>query len=58
MYKGVLWTYLSARLRQVCYGCQVTVLNSVNAGLPFLPADDKVSVSEEVRLKTRVLDLR
>ncbi|CAK0735244.1 hypothetical protein CVIRNUC_000549 [Coccomyxa viridis] len=37
---------------------QVTVLNTVTAGLPFLPADEKVSVSEEVRLKTRVLDLR
>ena len=42
----------------MCYACQVTVLNTVTAGLPFLPADEKVSVSEEVRLKTRVLDLR
>ena len=37
---------------------QVTILNTVNTRLPFLPADEKMDVKEEVRLKTRVLDLR
>lgn len=37
---------------------QVTVVNTVNTRLPFLPADEAVEVSEEVRLRTRILDLR
>jgi aspartyl-tRNA synthetase len=37
---------------------QVTVLNAVATKLPFLPADEDTVVSEEVRLRTRVLDLR
>ncbi len=36
----------------------VTILNAVNSKLPFLPAEDSVQLSEEVRLKHRVLDLR
>ena len=36
----------------------MTILNTVNTRLPFLPADEKMDVKEEVRLKTRVLDLR
>lgn len=41
-------------------GCagQVTVLNAVATKLPFLPADEDTVISEEVRLRTRVLDLR
>ena len=37
---------------------QVTVLNAVSAPLPFLPADAETRVSEEVRLRHRILDLR
>ena len=37
---------------------QVTVLNAVATKLPFLPADEDAVISEEVRLRTRVLDLR
>ena len=37
---------------------QVTVVNTVNSRLPFLPADEEVEVKEEVRLRTRILDLR
>lgn len=37
---------------------QVTVLNAVSAPLPFLPADADTRVSEEVRLRHRILDLR
>jgi aspartyl-tRNA synthetase len=36
----------------------VTVLNAVSAALPFLPADADARVSEEVRLRHRILDLR
>lgn len=36
----------------------VTVLNSINVKLPFLPSEDGAQLSEEVRLKHRVLDLR
>lgn len=36
----------------------VTILNVVTSKLPFLPAEDSTQVSEEVRLKHRVLDLR
>lgn len=36
----------------------VTVLNPVTARLPFLPSDDNAQLSEEVRLRHRVLDLR
>ncbi|CAL8467107.1 g6643 [Coccomyxa elongata] len=37
---------------------QVTILNTVNIKLPFLPADEELDVKEEVRLRSRVLDLR
>ena len=36
----------------------VTILNAVGSNLPFLPAEDNLQLSEEVRLKHRVLDLR
>jgi len=36
----------------------VTILNAVSSKLPFLPAEDSIQLSEEVRLKHRVLDLR
>lgn len=36
----------------------VTVVNTVSSKLPFLPAEDNLQLSEEVRLKHRVLDLR
>lgn len=36
----------------------VTVLNSINTKLPFLPSDDGAQLSEEVRLRNRVLDIR
>ena len=36
----------------------VTILNAVTSKLPFLPAEDSTQLSEEVRLKHRVLDLR
>ena len=36
----------------------VSVLNAVTARLPFLPSDEKTPLSEEVRLRHRVLDLR
>lgn len=36
----------------------VTILNAVTSKLPFLPAEDATQLSEEVRLKHRVLDLR
>ena len=36
----------------------VSVLNAVVARLPFLPSDEKTPLSEEVRLRHRVLDLR
>lgn len=36
----------------------VTVLNSINVKLPFLPSEDGAQLSEEVRLRNRVLDLR
>ena len=36
----------------------VTILNAVTSKLPFLPAEDTTQLSEEVRLKHRVLDLR
>lgn len=36
----------------------VTILNTVTSKLPFLPAEDSTQLSEEVRLKHRVLDLR
>ncbi|KAL0025277.1 hypothetical protein WJX77_012575 [Trebouxia sp. C0004] len=36
----------------------VTILNAVSSKLPFLPAEDSMQLSEEVRLKHRVLDLR
>lgn len=36
----------------------VTILNAVSSKLPFLPAEDSTQLSEEVRLKHRVLDLR
>ena len=44
--------------RAGCTVLQVTVVNTVNTRLPFLPADENVEVSEEVRLRTRILDLR
>ena len=34
------------------------MLNAVSAPLPFLPADGETRVSEEVRLRHRILDLR
>jgi aspartyl-tRNA synthetase len=37
---------------------QVSLLNRVAKGLPFLPADEDATLSEEVRLRHRVLDLR
>ena len=37
---------------------QVSLLNRVSKGLPFLPADEDTTPSEEVRLRHRVLDLR
>ena len=37
---------------------RVSVLNAVTARLPFLPSDEKTPLSEEVRLRHRVLDLR
>jgi aspartyl-tRNA synthetase len=37
---------------------EVVLLNAVSGGLPFLPADDGADLSEEVRLRHRVLDLR
>jgi aspartyl-tRNA synthetase len=37
---------------------EVTLLNSVAGGLPFLPADVDADVGEETRLRHRVLDLR
>ena len=43
---------------QYCTGLQVTILNTVNTKLSFLPADEDMEVKEEVRLRTRVLDLR
>ena len=36
----------------------VTILNAVHTNLPFLPAEENLQLSEEVRLKHRVLDLR
>ena len=36
----------------------VTVLNSINVKLPFLPSETGAQLSEEVRLRHRVLDLR
>ena len=49
----------SCDLLTPCIGClQVTILNTVNTRLPFLPADDTMDVKEEVRLRSRVLDLR
>ena len=36
----------------------VTILNAVHTNLPFLPAEESLQLSEEVRLKHRVLDLR
>ena len=36
----------------------VPILNTVTSKLPFLPAEDNTQLSEEVRLKHRVLDLR
>ena len=36
----------------------VTVLNSINVKLPFLPSEAGAQLSEEVRLRHRVLDLR
>lgn len=36
----------------------MTVVNAVSAPLPFLPADVETRVSEEVRLRHRILDLR
>ena len=49
---------MPSRRSQVSRCGQVTILNTVNTRLPFLPADEKMDVKEEVRLKTRVLDLR
>lgn len=36
----------------------VTILNAVHSKLPFLPAEEALQLSEEVRLTHRVLDLR
>lgn len=53
----LLATDLTLRLLR-CVCMQVTILNTVNVKLPFLPADEELDVKEEVRLRTRVLDLR
>jgi hypothetical protein len=42
---------------KVCVA-QVTLLNAVNTKLPYLPSDEETDVKEEVRLRTRILDLR
>lgn len=51
-----LW-YLDPLLQRLS-DAQVTIVNAVSAPLPFLPADAETRVSEEVRLRHRILDLR
>lgn len=48
----------SCQKAESCCWLQVMVLNAVSTPLPFLPADTEMRVSEEVRLRHRVLDLR